>query len=373
MTPQYKISVVPTAQSYLPGKGYIPVTPKTPTWTQLVTFLRKCKATQSEKDGVAIVPANIIPTVHPKAGKAGRWRLKQGVKSLSILPLDLDAVCIGGDDPYTVAEWLSERIPGYQAVLYTSWNHGVEHDSSGEMKWQPGHPRVRALVPLSHPVPVQLWPHLTRWAQMQFTGIDSCISNPACLYYTPRKDNPRAVLPGWVHEIPGCPLDLEALPTGDGETSLHELYECERAEKRARDRAAQERREALSRGDLVLDASRQRRYALAALRGSCADICGASPGDRHATLARVSWRMGGMILEGVLSWDETCTRLHDAACDVLPRERHADALRTITGQVNEGASRAPFDWTRVASVSSTYDYLSNSNDGPVTFAKGGVQ
>lgn len=375
MTYKYPVSFVETSETYTREEGYIPVQVAKLTWDEITHHVLSTRA-HTSKDGPAIIPSWIGETIHPKSNQRGRWRHKRAVRCVSLLCLDVEGIDIGGDDPYTCAEWLTHALPGVQAVLYTSWNHGVPLSPSGEVKWQPGHPRFRAILPLKKAICPASYALLAQWALHRMPGIDSCVKDAARLYYTTRADNPHAVLPSWHMEIPGHPLDPHALPTDDltcDLLSVRDLHDREQKEKRARDEAAQERRDALTRGDLVLDASRQRTYALAALRGSCEDIHDASPGDRHATITRVAWRMGGMVLEGVLSWDETRDRLHDAACAVLPRDRHEDALRTITGQMNEGAARCPFDWTRVASVSSTYDYLANTDDGPVTFKEGGVQ
>lgn len=366
----FAVSAVPTADSYRRGEGYIPVTPLTLRWEQIIKYLEGTRSL-AKKDGPALVPSHIGLTRHPKTSRVGRWRHKRGARYVTLLCLDVEGIDLGGDDPFTCAEWLAERIPGVAAYLYTSWHHGVATSDSGDPKWTPGYPRFRAVIPLSRPLGVKSYQYLSSWALEVFGAIDTCVKDPVRLYYGTRADHPRAEVPGWQYTIPGAPLDPMHLLDADGEpTDLRTTAATAIAKKRQRDEQRQKRLQALKAGSLVIDASRQRKYAVAALRGMCSRICEAGQGERHATIAKVSAQAGGMVLPDVLEREEAFDALLDAAHTALPSSRHDEAHRTIHEQMAWGATHMPFDWSRIATPAPDYDPFAAIKDPRETLTIG---
>jgi len=352
----FKVSLVTGKATYdYDAKAYIPAKGIELTWSQIVRLVTKKTATTKSKDGWGIIPSHIRPHIHPKGKKRGPWRRKDGCTETSLLILDVEHHDIGGDEVADVTAFVRSKFPNTKALIYTSWNHGsTEKEEDGTPKWVAGQPRFRVIIPLSQPVDSQAdWTLVYKWVIDHCDGaVDTSCKDPCRLSYLLRARNPQAILEPFSVELEGDLLDPERLPGG---ASLSEMQAEQKAQEELRRQQMEHRRNAIERGHLDVDMNRAQKYAKATLEGACADIRQASQGERHVTIYDKAFRLGTMVAaDGVINEGDVIIKLHDAACDVLPADRHDEAERTIKDAIGD-AQGNPFDVTELATLSRTYD------------------
>ena len=84
---------------------------------------------------------------------------------------------------------------------------------------------------------------------------------------------------------------------------------------------------------------RRARYVEAALEGAVRDLEAAPPGSRHATVNRVSYRIGGLVGADLLSWGDAKRALSSAQIQYGGDYTEAVALREIQAGLRDGARR----------------------------------
>lgn len=322
-----------------------------------------------KKDGWGLVPGVVQRaedkrrTVGGEAnesyGEKGLWRQKHAMEGADILVYDIEDFDFGTDDPEELEDWLRERIPDTDMLLWSSWHHGLRYPvgrdgikSRSHRKWRPGEPRFRLVIPLSERVDPEeysiLWEHIGEKVLEEAPDMGTSDITRIAYVPKPQPDCAREEDPDpFVHRVDcgGEVLDVQDLPSGE---SLESLVE---AEKRRRERRKEKREERLAdleeAGVEIPDADSEaaRRHAERTLEDRCQQIRTVPENQsRHDSICSISGgHIGELVNDGVLSVEEVVDSFTEAVPRVGERQDRDAWHEEIRDLVESGADLAADD------------------------------
>ena len=233
---------------------------RTLTWNALVSRLSDLRHRAVPTKAARL---DAVPCWSPCVFEDRKPRSKETALRVSALVLDYD-------DKGATLDSIRAAWSDWAHVVHTSWSHTDKAH------------RCRLVVPLTVPIPAEMWPRLWTWAYRRAPDIDDRCSDASRIYFLPTTREHDS--PFEVHTNDGPPLDVGSLelPAVDDTAPIARALPGKNRTRAPRPRAARQ-----SRGDM--NRSEKRRYKMFAtdpkLREEAARRVGAKIVDNRATRA----------------------------------------------------------------------------------------
>jgi|GEM_PF-844346 len=212
-----------------------------------------------------------------------------------------------------------KALHGLLMVLHTSFKHGVTDKTTGKPDT-----RFRVHLPLKRSISTEEHGFLWKWgfdllAAVLSSEPDTAPKAASNFFNGFRAQNPDAVFPRQFKVIDGDPLCPDNLPDGKSVGSLA---------------ASEAKNKPISKPvDTSNPGSREKAYALGALKRACEKLSALPAGARHDPILKESKAIGGLLWAGI-SFEEAETALGNAA--IASGHDETDSKNAVHAGLTEG-------------------------------------